>query len=46
MLLWPRNRSAHNADDHIETLELALAQLPVKAMGVDPEGGVAMLARV
>jgi hypothetical protein len=45
MLLRPGNRAAHNADDHIETLELALAQLPVKPKGLDPQGGVAMLAR-
>ena len=45
MLLRPGNRSAHHADDHIEVLDLALAQLPVKPKGLDPESGVAMLAR-
>jgi hypothetical protein len=45
MLLRPGNRSPHNPDDHIEVLDLALAQLPVKPKGLDPEGGVAMLAR-
>ena len=45
ILLRPGNRAPHNADDHIEVLDLALAQLPVTALGADPEGGVAMLAR-
>jgi hypothetical protein len=45
MLLRPGNRSPHNPDDHIEVLDLALAQLPVKAKGLDPKEAVAMLAR-
>jgi hypothetical protein len=45
MLLRPGNSSAQNGDDHIEVLDLALAQLPVKPKGADPEGGVTMLAR-
>jgi Transposase DDE domain group 1 len=45
MLLRPGNRAPHNPDDHIEVLDLALAQLPVKAKGPDPVDGVAMLAR-
>lgn len=45
MVLRPGNRSPHNPDDHIEVLDLALAQLPVKPKGLDPLGGVAMLAR-
>jgi hypothetical protein len=45
MVLRPGNRSPHNPDDHIEVLELALAQLPVKPVGLDPVGGVAMLVR-
>jgi Transposase DDE domain group 1 len=45
MLLRPGNRSPHHPDDHIEVLDLALAQLPVKAKGADPDNGVAMLAR-
>jgi hypothetical protein len=45
MLLRPGNASAHNADDHIAVLDLALDQLPVAPKGVDPVGGVAMLVR-
>jgi hypothetical protein len=45
MLLRPGNAAAHDVDDHIEVLELALAQLPVAPLGVDPAGGVAMLVR-
>ena len=44
-LLRPGNRAPHNADDHIEVLDLALAQLPVAPKGLDPTDGVAMLAR-
>ena len=44
-LLRPGNRPPHNADDHIEVLDLALAQLPVAPMGLDPDDGVAMLVR-
>ena len=44
-LLRPGNRAAHNADDHIAVLELALAQLPVSPLGIDPTDGVAMLVR-
>jgi len=45
ILLRAGNRAPHNADDHIEVLDLALAQLPVAPLGLDPERGVAMLAR-
>jgi hypothetical protein len=44
ILLRPGNRAPHNVDDHIEVLDLALAQLPVKPKGLDRQG-VAMLAR-
>jgi Transposase DDE domain group 1 len=39
------NAGANDADDHIEVLNLALAQLPVAPKGIDPDNGVAMLAR-
>ena len=45
MLLRPGNASAHNADDHVVVLDLALAQLPVAPKGLDPVAGVAMLVR-
>ena len=45
MLLRPGNAAAHDVDDHIEVLDLALAQLPVAPLGLDPTGGVAMLVR-
>jgi hypothetical protein len=45
ILLRPGNRAPHNADDHVEVLDLALAQLPVAPLGTDPDNGVAMLAR-
>jgi hypothetical protein len=45
MVLRPGNASAHSGDDHVAVLDLALAQLPVKPRGLDPVGGVAMLAR-
>jgi hypothetical protein len=45
ILLRAGNRAPHNADDHIEVLDLALAQLPVKPLGLEPDNGVAMLAR-
>jgi len=45
VLLRPGNAAAHDVDDHIEVLELALAQLPVAPLGIDPSGGVAMLVR-
>jgi hypothetical protein len=45
VLLRPGNAAAHDVDDHIEVLELALAQLPVAPLGIDPTGGVAMLVR-
>ena len=44
MLLRPVNRAPHNVDDHIEVLDLALSQLPVTPLGLDPDDGVAMLA--
>ena len=45
ILLRPGNRAPHNVDDHIEVLDLALAQLPVTPKGLDRDHGVAMLAR-
>ena len=45
VLLRPGNRAPHNADDHIEVLKLALAQLPVAPKGLDPVNGVAMVVR-
>lgn len=45
ILLRSGNRAPHNPDDHIEVLDLALAQLPVAPLGLDPHNGVAMLAR-
>ena len=45
VLLRPGNRAPHNADDHVEVLDLALAQLPVSAQGHRSLGGVAMLVR-
>lgn len=39
------NAGANTAADHVALLDMALAQLPVKPKGQDPEGGVAMLAR-
>lgn len=44
-ILRPGNAGANTASDHIEVLDLALAQLPVKSKKMDPERGVAMLAR-
>jgi hypothetical protein len=44
-ILRPGNASPFDADDHVALLDLALAQLPVKPDGMDPEGGVAMLVR-
>jgi hypothetical protein len=44
-ILRPGNAGANTATDHVEVLELALAQLPVQPRGVDPDNGVAMLAR-
>src|SRR2546427_11930818 len=44
MILRPGNAGANTAADHIIVLDMALAQLPVKPKGVDPENGVAMLA--
>ena len=44
ILLRPGNRAPHNVDDHIEVLDLALAQLPVTPKGLDRDHGVAMLA--
>ena len=44
-ILRPGNASPFDAADHVALLELALAQLPVKSDGEDPESGVAMLVR-
>jgi hypothetical protein len=44
-ILRPGSAGANTAADHVAVLDLALAQLPVKPRGVDPVGGVAMLAR-
>src|SRR5712692_8521744 len=44
-ILRPGNAGANTAADHIEVLDLALAQLPVAPRGIDPINGVAMLAR-
>jgi hypothetical protein len=44
-ILRPGNSAPFNAADHVTLLELALAQLPVKSDGEDPENGVAMLVR-
>lgn len=44
-ILRPGNAGANTAADHVAVLDLALAQLPVKPMGLDPDKGVAMLAR-
>ena len=44
-ILRPGNAGANTAADQIEVLERALAQLPVGPRGIDPVGGVAMLAR-
>ena len=44
-ILRPGNASPFDAADHVALLELALAQLPVRSEGDDPENGVAMLVR-
>jgi len=44
-VLRPGNAGANTAADHVKVLERALAQLPVAPRGLDPVGGVAMLAR-
>ena len=44
-ILRPGNAGANSAADHIEVLDLALEQLPVTPMGLDPDNSVAMLAR-
>jgi hypothetical protein len=44
-ILRPGNAAPGSAEDHVALLELALAQLPVKSDGDDPENGLAMLAR-
>ena len=44
MLLRPESGAAQR-DDHIEVLELALAQLPVAPLGLDPEAASPMLVR-
>jgi hypothetical protein len=45
IVLRPGNRAPHNVADHIEVLDLALAQLPVKPRRTEGDDGVAMLAR-
>jgi hypothetical protein len=45
VLLRPGNAAAHDVGDHMAVLELALAQLPVAPLGLDPDNGVAMLVR-
>src|SRR5437870_4884430 len=44
-ILRPGNAGANTAADHIEVLDAALAQLPVRPRGLDPLNGVPMLAR-
>jgi hypothetical protein len=44
-ILRPGNAGANTATDHVAVLDLALAQLPVKPIGLDAEHGVEMLAR-
>jgi len=44
-ILRPGNAGANTATDHVAVLDMALAQLPVKPRGLDPEAGVEMLAR-
>jgi len=44
-ILRPGNAGANTAADHVTVLDMALAQLPVKPKGLDPDSGVEMLAR-
>ena len=44
-VLRPGNAGSNTAADHVEVLDLALAQLPVSTKAADPDNGVAMLAR-
>jgi hypothetical protein len=44
-MLRPGRAGSNTAADHISLLDQALAQLPVKPKGDDPEGGVDMLVR-
>lgn len=44
-ILRPGNAGANTAADHVELLDLALAQLPVRTTVEDPEEGVEILAR-
>jgi hypothetical protein len=44
-ILRPGNAGANTVADHIAVLDMALAQLPVQPKGVDPDNGMAMLAR-
>jgi hypothetical protein len=44
-VLRPGNAGSNTAADHVEVLDAALAQLPVKTRAADPEGGEWMLAR-
>lgn len=44
-ILRQGNAGANTAADHVTVLDMALDQLPVKPTGLDPDTGVAMLAR-
>jgi hypothetical protein len=44
-VLRPGRAGANTAADHVAVLKEALAQLPVKCQGDDPDSGVAMLVR-
>jgi hypothetical protein len=44
-VLRPGNAGSNTAADHVEVLDAALAQLPVKTKAADPEEGEWMLAR-
>jgi hypothetical protein len=44
-ILRPGNAGSNTAADHVAVLDLALAQLPVAPRGIDPDGGMEMLAR-
>lgn len=44
-MLRPGNAGSNTVADHVEVLDAALAQLPVKTKAADPDGGEWMLAR-